>query len=705
MSDINWSEIPNKESWSVESDKVTILDSEDDFRLKLQNASHFRWPKWESTSVTIWTTETISSWLPASVTNSWTEEDIILNFHIPEWVPASNNYEDLDNKPSLNWTTLNWNIILTKTDFWLSNVDNTSDANKPISMATQNALDDKADLDINWKILSSQMPSLAISEFLWNFPDLATAITQTVVQEWQRWDWLTTNEDISYILIEDNPTTVDWIKALKTPTWWVLSVNWQTGVVNITKNDIWLWNVDDTSDLDKPISTATQTAIIWLETELDNLATSIWVQTFTLEKDLSAWELVGILSNWNISNLNTYWNTYNFVKNISASGQIFPFTIDNNTILIYYSSTASYQTINIIWRKVTFWNIISLWITITSSRIWKIANNSFLITTSTSTSTGIISYVASLSWWILTLWTWYTLSGSASWFTTYDVCFIENNKFMLIYLNTSSWFKWYWVIINVSWSAISYWTPYLYMDWALSFTPNWKIILADTNKVLLILRSTETGYWTKIATISWNVITFWTNSMNIAWTITEESSLTLLEANKVLVHLANGAFIITVTGTTYSYWNTYTIWWWNYHNSIILPNWTLYCSYNEGNLLKSTILTISWTVITIWTIETVSNIYCINNKILYLWNNNILNLSYWSWFSSVNWIIALIWSKADYYIWILQEDWTIGSQKIVSILWQISKIHSGLTPWTKYNYWTAISSTKVLITENSTVKV
>lgn len=41
----------------------------------------------------------------------------------------------------------------------------------------------------------------------------------------------------------------------------VTSVNGQTGVVVLTKNDIGLGQVDNTSDLNKPISNATQTAL------------------------------------------------------------------------------------------------------------------------------------------------------------------------------------------------------------------------------------------------------------------------------------------------------------------------------------------------------------------------------------------------------------------------------------------------------------
>lgn len=41
----------------------------------------------------------------------------------------------------------------------------------------------------------------------------------------------------------------------------VSSVNGQTGVVTVTQADVGLSNVDNTSDADKPVSTATQTAL------------------------------------------------------------------------------------------------------------------------------------------------------------------------------------------------------------------------------------------------------------------------------------------------------------------------------------------------------------------------------------------------------------------------------------------------------------
>lgn len=51
----------------------------------------------------------------------------------------------------------------------------------------------------------------------------------------------------------------------------VESVNGKTGAVTLTKADVGLGNVDNTSDANKPISTATQTALTAIEGELETL--------------------------------------------------------------------------------------------------------------------------------------------------------------------------------------------------------------------------------------------------------------------------------------------------------------------------------------------------------------------------------------------------------------------------------------------------
>jgi hypothetical protein len=101
------------------------------------------------------------------------------------------------------------NITLAKADVGLGNVDNTSDANKPISTATANALSDK---------LGSE-------------------------------DFGTYTLSVSTELASKVPVT-------RTVAGKALSNN-----VTLVKADVGLGNVDNTSDASKPISTATQTAL------------------------------------------------------------------------------------------------------------------------------------------------------------------------------------------------------------------------------------------------------------------------------------------------------------------------------------------------------------------------------------------------------------------------------------------------------------
>lgn len=160
-------------------------------------------------------------------------------------------------------------VTLTKSDVDLNNVDNTTDANKPVSTAVQSALDLKvssallaiangvATLGADGKIPSSQLASIATGETFVVADQVArlgllSAVKGDVAVQ------IDTNE--SYILSVNTPTVnASWIKLLFPAT--VSSVAGKTGAVSLMKTDIGLPNIDDTSDADKPISTATQAAL------------------------------------------------------------------------------------------------------------------------------------------------------------------------------------------------------------------------------------------------------------------------------------------------------------------------------------------------------------------------------------------------------------------------------------------------------------
>lgn len=146
---------------------------------------------------------------------------------------------------------------ITQTMVGLGNVDNTSDAAKPLSTAATSALAGKADL-VGGVIPTAQIPALAVTEYLGASADQAAMLALTG----QRGDWtIRTDLGTTWLITGTDPTQLaDWT-ALAYPTAPVQSVNGQTGVVTLGKADVGLSAVDNTSDTAKPVSTATQTAL------------------------------------------------------------------------------------------------------------------------------------------------------------------------------------------------------------------------------------------------------------------------------------------------------------------------------------------------------------------------------------------------------------------------------------------------------------
>lgn len=118
------------------------------------------------------------------------------------------------------------NVVLSAGDVGLGNVDNTSDASKPISTATQAALDDKANSSV----------TISAGSGLTGGGTLAANRTIAL-----------SSASIASLALADSA---------------VQSVNGKAGSsVTLTKSDVGLGNVDNTSDDNKPISSATQAAL------------------------------------------------------------------------------------------------------------------------------------------------------------------------------------------------------------------------------------------------------------------------------------------------------------------------------------------------------------------------------------------------------------------------------------------------------------
>ena len=192
-------------------------------------------------------------------------------------------------------------VSLDKGDVGLGNVDNTSDANKPISTAMQAALNNKASTShthddryytetevdsllsgkqasgdyatlVNGTVPANQLPSyvddaieVANSAALPTTGETGKIYVTLDSNKIHRWSGST------YVEISASPGSTDSVPEGSINKYYtdararaaapVQSVNGQVGTVSLGKSDVGLGNVDNTSDANKPVSTAQQAAL------------------------------------------------------------------------------------------------------------------------------------------------------------------------------------------------------------------------------------------------------------------------------------------------------------------------------------------------------------------------------------------------------------------------------------------------------------
>ncbi len=168
----------------------------------------------------------------------------------------------------------------------LDRVENTSDLDKVVSTLTQAALDlkiDKVDrgaaegiapLDVNRKIPVEFLPSLDLSTV-----DVVNSESQMLGLVNAKTGAIAIRPDLSksFVLGGGDPTVLsNWFELISpTDASKVLTVNGETGNVVLDKADIGLSNVDNTSDINKPISVLTEAALKVLRDEKQDQANRV----------------------------------------------------------------------------------------------------------------------------------------------------------------------------------------------------------------------------------------------------------------------------------------------------------------------------------------------------------------------------------------------------------------------------------------------
>ena len=166
---------------------------------------------------------------------------------------------------------------ITKSMVELGNVDNTADADKAISDLTQIALDAKQEAGSYATLVDGVVPAIQLPSYvddvvefaeLVNFPvtgEVGKIYVATATGKIYRWS------GTIYIGIDPSPGSSDAVTegvenlyytaeraAADAP---VQSVAGRSGIVALSKTDVGLGNIDNTADVDKPVSTAQQSAL------------------------------------------------------------------------------------------------------------------------------------------------------------------------------------------------------------------------------------------------------------------------------------------------------------------------------------------------------------------------------------------------------------------------------------------------------------
>lgn len=189
-------------------------------------------------------------------------------------------------------------VNLNKGDVGLGDVDNTSDSNKPISSATQTALNLKSDITHNHDALYRKIEYITLSHSSIPAPITAVKDREYIIRDNSGFvgpitvsnfvindpvggsvgdgyvvykpsytfhnvviggvTYSNTSSFYIYRYLYINNITPTWKTVFFSP---VQSVAGKTGIVTLTKSDVGLNNVDNTTDANKPVSIAQQSAL------------------------------------------------------------------------------------------------------------------------------------------------------------------------------------------------------------------------------------------------------------------------------------------------------------------------------------------------------------------------------------------------------------------------------------------------------------
>ena len=379
------------------------------------------------------------------VNHTWTQTaSTISDFDIE----VSNNADVAANTSHRTNTTNPHSVTKTQVGLW--NVDNTSDADKPISTATQTALDAK----------------------------------QNILAEWAFVDW--------------DKTKLDWIEAwaevntINSDPTWVTWADQVTNVISLTQAEydaIWtpdastIYNITDaTTSVDWGNISWTLSNQTDLQTELDAKANLAWWNTFTGTQSVSSWYSQADYFKTNVSTSFVSWDWAKLYKQSTLWATLQWVTWTTNDLTLITPTGISLLT-NPTWtNNVAMWAVGNVWIGTTTP--WAKLDVNWTLS----------SWALQIDW-ADTFGSWFTLSNEWTYkriqsYWGQDISINPLGNDVMIWQTTSAGK----LSITQGWNAD--WLN-LSVDWIT--TANWLDVL-----------------WNNITT--WRIARFYSNSASFSWT-------------------------------------------------------------------------------------------------------------------------------------------------------------------------------------------
>lgn len=496
-------------------------------------------------------------------------------------------------------------------------------------------------------------------------------------------------------------TAQQWPAGASFPAWWTTNqwlvknsntdndVKWAT----IDKTFVWLWNVDNTTDLNKPISTATQTALDWKVDKTTTVNTKALSWNITLnqdeildwttykqysqtEKTKLAWIEAGAevnnISDINATDLTDWWDSTLHYHSSDRNRANHTWTQTASTIsdLNTYTWTLTNKIIdsvtNYVWADHIHFKLKNLtgstianWILVKA--VWYESWDEYIRVAPISSLSDV---AIAITHWAITHWNIWL------WVNTWVCTWIDTRTLALntIYYSNGSWWitatkptSWYYQAVAIALDLKNDWS--LLVEFTEPKPVNWDdryYTETETNTLLNDKVTKNTAItWatkTKITYDSKGLVTSWADATtsDIADSLNKRY---VTDANLTVINnTSNTNNWDNATNTQYS--------WLASSKQDTLVSWTNIKTINWSSVLWSWNLTISWTGDVVWPASATDNQIVVFNwatwKIIKSWPAPTIDPTTWNIMgSTMEWWAILDWQSANLneIFWFVLSAW------------------------------------------------